>query len=106
MMNSRGSVRRVQRSESLETQAKILDAAEELFVEMGFAATPVRAIAERAGVNLAAAHYHFGSKEGLLGAAFHRAVAPINTARLRSLDLLEARNEPLTVRVSNLPAVS
>ena len=92
------SARPARRSESLETQTRILDAAQALFVELGFAATSVRAIATRAGVNLAAAHYHFGSKEGLFGAAFHRAVAPLNEARLRTLDALEARDEAPSVR--------
>ena len=82
--------KRTTRADSEETRTRILDAAEELFVEMGFAAASLRAIASRAGVNLAAAHYHFGSKEGLLGATVHRRVAPINEARARGLDALFA----------------
>ena len=83
--------KRATRADSEETRTRILDAAEELFVEMGFAAASLRAIASRAGVNLAAAHYHFGSKEGLLGATVHRRVVPINEARARGLDALLAR---------------
>ncbi len=77
-------------SSSSDTATRILDAAEALFVEHGFAATSVRAIAARAEVNLGATHYHFGSKEGLLGAVIHRRVAPINVARLELLAGLEA----------------
>lgn len=90
--------RPAQRSESRETQSKILDAAEALFIEVGFSATSFRAIAKRAGVNLSAAHYHFGSKEGLFGAALHRRVESLNTVRVANLEKLEARAEAPTVR--------
>lgn len=83
---------------SSDTATRILDAAEALFVEHGFAGTSVRAIAGRADVNLAAAHYHFGSKEGLLGAVIHRRVAPLNEARLGLLADLEAREPTPGVR--------
>ena len=82
--------RTAKRSESRETQTKILDAAEALFIETGFSATSFRAIAKHAGVNLSAAHYHFGSKEGLFGAALHRRVAPLTRAREANLNRLEA----------------
>ena len=75
---------------SSNTQEKILDAAETLFIEKGFAATSLRAIANLAAVNLAATHYHFGSKEGLLSAAIHRRIEPINELRLANLSQLEA----------------
>ena len=45
-----------------DTRERILDAAESLFIEHGFAATSLRAIATLAQVNLAATNYHFGSK--------------------------------------------
>ncbi len=38
------------------------------FLDQGFAATPVREIAAAAGVTVPALYYHFGSKDGLLGA--------------------------------------
>ena len=82
--------RRASRAESARTQERILDAAEALFVEMGFAATSLRAIATRAGVNLASAHYHFGSKEGLFEATVERRVEPVNEARIRGIEALEA----------------
>lgn len=74
---------------SRTTREKILDAAEGLIIEHGFAATSLRAIAQEAGVNLAATHYHFGSKSGLLAAVFHRRMQPISQARLEALDRLE-----------------
>jgi AcrR family transcriptional regulator len=80
------------------TRERILDAAELLFIERGFAATSLRAIAGRAGVNLAATHYHFGSKTGLLAAVFHRRIAPINQQRLSELKQLTENDQNLTTR--------
>lgn len=83
---------------SLDTREKILDAAEHLFVEHGFAATSMRAIAQTAEVNLAATNYHFGSKKGLLAAVFQRRVRPINERRLLLLKGLEDSDRLLTLR--------
>ena len=47
------------------TEAKILDAAEQLFAELGYDATNVRLINSLAKVNSGAIHYHFGTKEDL-----------------------------------------
>lgn len=41
-----------------ETVERILDAAEQLFAERGFAETSLRLITSKAGVNLAAVNYH------------------------------------------------
>lgn len=79
------------------TQQRIMASAEMLFAERGFAATSLRAIATAAGVNLAAANYHFGSKQGLLAATLHARVTPINEARLTALDQLEANPATLSV---------
>lgn len=47
------------------TRERVMAAAGELFAERGFRGTTMRAIADRAGTNLAAANYHFGSKQRL-----------------------------------------
>ncbi len=80
------------------TRQKIMDGAEALFVERGYSATSLRAIATAAGVNLAATNYHFGSKSGLLAAVFHRRMEPVGKERLAALAALEASAEPMTVR--------
>lgn len=59
-----------------DTVKSILNAAEELFSERGFAETSLRNITTRAGVNLAAVNYHFGSKKALIQAVFARFLAP------------------------------
>lgn len=85
-------------SASTATREKILDAAEQLLVEKGCAATSMRAIASKAKVNLAATNYHFGCKEGLFAAVIHRRITPINQQRLTSLDDLEAQDRALSTR--------
>lgn len=75
------------------TTDRILDAAEELYAEQGFAETSMRQLTQRAEVNLAAVNYHFGSKEGLFHALIRRRLDPINLERLSQLDALEAKGE-------------
>ena len=58
------------------TVGRILDTAEILFAEKGFAETSLRAITSKAGVNLAAVNYHFGSKEALIQSVFERFLDP------------------------------
>src|SRR6516225_7137750 len=76
------------------TQEKILDTAERLIGEQGYAATSLRQIINEAGVNLAAVHYHFGSKEDLLDAMVMLKVGPVNEARLAALNLVEQEAGP------------
>ena len=51
--------------EAHATARHIARVASRLFAGRGFAATPVRAIAEAAGVTCPTLYYHFKSKEGL-----------------------------------------
>ena len=53
-----------------EKQVQIMEAAERLFADKGFAGTSVRDIAESASVNLAMISYYFGSKQKLMEAIF------------------------------------
>jgi TetR/AcrR family transcriptional regulator, regulator of cefoperazone and chloramphenicol sensitivity len=53
------------RADPDDTKARVIAAASALFAERGFHGTTVRDIAQRARVNLAAGHYHFGSKATL-----------------------------------------
>lgn len=76
--------------EGLETRDRVLDAAEVLFAERGFAEVSLRAITTLAKVNLAAVNYHFGSKDGLVFEVLARVVGPINECRLAMLDAAES----------------
>ncbi len=71
------------------TKERILDTAERMFAEHGYAATSLRSIIADAGVNLAAVHYHFHSKEALLEAVILRRSVPANQERLALLDRFE-----------------
>jgi AcrR family transcriptional regulator len=72
-----------------DTKARILDAAETLFMEHGFEATSLRLITAAAGVNLAAVNYHFGSKEELFQSVLTRRLDPMNQTRVALLDRYE-----------------
>src|ERR1022692_2401549 len=76
-----------------DTKERILDTAERLFAKQGYAATSLRGIIAEAGVNLAAVHYHFHSKEALLEAVILRRSVPANRERLALLDRFEKERE-------------
>lgn len=50
----------------MDTRERILEAAGTLFVELGYARTTTRAIADAAGINEVTLFRHFGSKQNLL----------------------------------------
>ena len=72
------------------TRQRLLDTAEELFAVNGIDAVSLRQLTSEAGANLAAVHYHFGSKRDLVLAVFKRRIEPINARRLECLDALQA----------------
>lgn len=74
-----------------DTVTRILDTAEVLFAERGFAETSLRNITSKARVNLAAVNYHFGSKKALIQAVFARYLDPFSERFHSALDALEAR---------------
>jgi AcrR family transcriptional regulator len=80
------------------TRNRILETAERHFALHGFSGTSLRGITRDARVNVAAIHYHYGSKEELLRATLERIVAPVNAERLRLLDeALAAADGPPSV---------
>src|SRR5450432_913863 len=85
-----------------DTKEKILDTAERLIGEQGYAATALRQIIAEAGVNLAAVHYHFGSKEELLDAVILRKATPVNEARIARLERIEAEAGTRPVEVEKV----
>jgi AcrR family transcriptional regulator len=72
-----------------DTRDRILDMAEGLFAEHGYAGTSLRSVITKAGVNQAAVHYYFGSKEALLEAVLLRRMEPANQERMEMLEEFE-----------------
>ena len=70
---------------STDTKEQILNVAERLFAENGFAGTSLRSVIREAEVNLSAVNYHFGSKEGLFSAIVARTAQPIVKGELERL---------------------
>lgn len=68
--------RRGRRPAGEDTRAALVDAARVEFIERGFDAATVRAIAGRAGVDPAMVNHWFGGKEGLFVAALDIPVNP------------------------------
>jgi AcrR family transcriptional regulator len=60
------------RSDTADTRSALLDAAEALLLEEGYAAVTSRRVAERAGANSGLVHYYFGSMDGLFVELFRR----------------------------------
>jgi len=86
------------------TREKILEAAEVVFMEKGFAAASVRDITQRAEVNVAAVNYHYGSKEDLILALIHKYTDALNLQRIERLAKLEASG-PMCERICKLVRV-
>jgi AcrR family transcriptional regulator len=80
------SPRATLRANSLRTKQRLLSSTERLFASRGFAGVTMRKVAERAQTNIASAHYHFGSKEGMVLEMLKRRIEPINAHRLKYLD--------------------
>lgn len=85
-----------------DTKTAILDAAENLFVEQGFEGASLRSVTTMADVNIAAIHYHFGSKDALVKAVLERRLSPINQERLDRLNSLEAANEGADLQLEDI----
>jgi len=74
-------------------KAQILDAAEQLFTDHGYAGTSIRNIADSAGVNPALVHYYFGNKHTLLQTILERSIKPMTSALTSLRDSKEASIE-------------
>ena len=99
-----------------DTRRRLIAAASELFAARGFHATTARDIARHAGVNLAAGHYHYGSKQALYLEVLREQFAQIGRTlrargasktgpelrRLRRAELLALLRTRIRVMLENL----
>jgi AcrR family transcriptional regulator len=82
-------IRRTQQQRRAETRGKLLDATIESLLEVGYAATTMRRVADLAGVSQGAQTHHFPHRVDLVGAAIEQ--------------LAERRIEELLGLVGDLP---
>jgi len=80
-----------------KTKAQLLDVAEQLFLRSGLGVS-VRDITDAAGQNGAAIHYHFGSRDALVGAVIARRANDLAGRRRAALQTLRAARTPPTIR--------
>ncbi|WP_071510932.1 TetR/AcrR family transcriptional regulator [Mycobacterium malmoense] len=73
----RGRGRPARHAGQPDTRTQILDAARAQFIEVGYRAATVRAIAAQAGVDPALINYFFGSKQRLFGEALALRANPV-----------------------------
>lgn len=76
------------------TAERLLDAAESLIAERGIEGVSIRAINAAADANVAAVHYHFGTREQLVTAVLHRRMDALAAQRSALLAPLESLDEP------------
>jgi AcrR family transcriptional regulator len=74
----------VQAAERVDPREAVLEAAERLLVEVGYAGISARRLAKEAGVNLGLIHYHFGSMENVFVEALEGFTARV-TQRQKAL---------------------
>jgi AcrR family transcriptional regulator len=87
------------KAKAANSRARILDAAERAFADLGLSGASLRRIVRGARVNLATVYYYFGSKDGLMAAVFERRLGPLKQEHLKLLRDIEqaARGRPLSV---------
>jgi AcrR family transcriptional regulator len=73
------------------TRAKIVTAALRVFATRGFEAASLKEITTASETNVAAIHYHFGSKEALIREVLQTVADPVNQMRMEMLARPPAR---------------
>src|ERR1700733_14616926 len=85
---------RKRKGEGLQRRAEILDAAKQLFVEEGYAATTIRRIAAKLGVSSTALYVYFPDKDATLveicDVTFAGLIAELDEVRRNATDPLDA----------------
>jgi TetR/AcrR family transcriptional regulator, regulator of cefoperazone and chloramphenicol sensitivity len=80
---SKGSKAAPPRLVADRTRTKLLEAAGEVFAELGYYDSTVREICARAGANVAAVNYHFRDKLGLYTEVLRQAVGAVQNEAIR-----------------------
>jgi TetR/AcrR family transcriptional regulator len=89
---------RARRRRGAVTATRILDAAEDLFAERGYAGTTLRDVADRVGLRIPSLYNHFASKDALYAAVLARGIGPVVALLAELAEAPEAeRNDPRRV---------
>ena len=88
----------LKRERDQSTEQAIVTAAEELFLEHGYAKTSTVEIAKRAGCNQALVHYYFRTKENLFQEIFSKKIL----AFLRGVVSLDQQDLPFEQSIARL----
>jgi AcrR family transcriptional regulator len=75
-----------------DVQNRLLDAAEKLFSERGFADTSIRDITTEANCNVAAVNYHFGGKEKLYTDVWRHHLLLLRDNQITSIEKVMSEN--------------
>jgi len=89
-----------------QVKERILNSAEWLFCERGYAETSIRDITGRAGCNVAAVNYHFGSKKNLYSSIFQRHLSTLMDVRLASINRAMSQDDVSLERLLHAFAIS
>jgi AcrR family transcriptional regulator len=92
---------KMEKTPTVSTRDRILEAAKEQFITVGFESASVRAITDRAGANSALLGYYFGSKAQLFGEVIRSIISGIVARRAESLALLR-REYPDAIPLDHL----
>jgi TetR/AcrR family transcriptional regulator len=87
-----------------ETVERILDAAKDVFSEVGFAGARVDEIARRAGVNKAALYYHIGDKKALYAEVIHDIIGTAAERLMRMIKEAKTPEEKIKTYIRTLAA--
>ncbi len=85
--------KRAPSARSLQTKARILDAAEQIFAERGFEGASMRDIAKLAEVQVGLVHHHGGGKKELFHQTVTRRADELAALRLDGLEALKQSGE-------------
>ena len=90
------------KEQSTETTRRILDAATEVFAEVGFSGARVDEIAKRAGINKAALYYHIGSKEVLYAEVLRNLIGDAADQAIKNIEDTDSPEEKLKIYIDNI----
>jgi TetR/AcrR family transcriptional regulator, regulator of cefoperazone and chloramphenicol sensitivity len=80
--------------ETTRTRSALIEAAAEVFAEVGFHHARVRDICHRAGANVAAVNYHFGDKERLYAEVIRESFCQVMARYPLDLDVAKGATAP------------